>query len=97
MWTGITRIGQCIGFATNNTVFPNTFSMDVEIDTSLPAMDQNNILASYGITDFIMFSKSTQVNRSSLLGYYSEVTFGNDSPHKGELFAISTEVSNSSK
>ena len=44
-----------------------------------------------------MFSKSTQANRSSLLGYYSEVTFGNDSPHKGELFAISTEVSESSK
>ena len=44
-----------------------------------------------------MFSKSTQANRSSLLGYYAEVTLGNDSPDIAELFMVSTEVSESSK
>jgi hypothetical protein len=46
---------------------------------------------------FLMFSKNTEANRSSLLGYYAEVAFGNDSPDIAELFAVSTEVSESSK
>ena len=44
-----------------------------------------------------MFSKNKSVNNSSLLGYYAEVKLTNDSIKKAELFALSTEVLESSK
>ena len=46
---------------------------------------------------FLMFNKNTETNRNSLLGYYAEVKLGNDSPNIAELFAVSTEASESSK
>jgi len=47
--------------------------------------------------DFIMFSKDNSVNLSSLLGYYAEVEVVNDSNEKAKLFAVSTDISESSK
>tara|TARA_R100000234_G_C4884204_1_gene128688 strand:+ start:225 stop:548 length:324 start_codon:yes stop_codon:yes gene_type:complete len=47
--------------------------------------------------DFIMFSKNTAVNNSSLLGYYAEVKLTNDSRDKAELFTLGSEVVESSK
>ena len=47
--------------------------------------------------DFIMFSKDNATNMSSILGYYAEVTFTNDSNEKAKLFAVSTDISESSK
>jgi hypothetical protein len=47
--------------------------------------------------DFIMFSKNRAVNNNSLLGYYAEVKLKNDSTEKAELFALSSEVVESSK
>ena len=44
-----------------------------------------------------MFSKNKQANNSSLLGYYAEVKLTNDSTSKAELFALSSEVLESSK
>ena len=50
------------------------------------------------IVGFLMFSKSKLINNSSLNGYYAEVTFrNNDSHNKSEIFAINSEVSQSSK
>ena len=49
------------------------------------------------IGDFISFAKDKQVNTSSLLGYYASVNFVNNSPKKAELFAIGSEISESSK
>ena len=46
---------------------------------------------------FILFAKDIQVNESSLKGYYADVTFENSSNTKTELFAISSEVTSSSK
>jgi len=46
---------------------------------------------------FIFFAKDIQVNESSLKGYYADVTFENSSKTKTELFAISSEVTSSSK
>ena len=48
-------------------------------------------------SDFIMFSKNKEVNNSSLLGYYAEVKLTNNSTEKAELFALSSEVVESSK
>ena len=47
--------------------------------------------------DFIMFSKDNKVNLSSILGYYAEVKFVNNSPDEAELFSVGTEIFGSSK
>ena len=61
----------------------------IKVDTSLDPTT---------ITGFLMYSKSKVVNNSSLNGYYAEVTFRNNDPdNKSEIFAISSEVSQSSK
>jgi len=46
---------------------------------------------------FFLFSKNIQVEESSLKGYFANVEFKNESKKLAELFAISSEVSPSSK
>ena len=46
---------------------------------------------------YILFQKDSEINESSLKGYYADVTFENSSNMKTELFAISSEVAPSSK
>jgi len=61
----------------------------IMVDTSL---DPTNI------NGFLMYSKDKRVNNSSLNGYYAEVTLrNNDTNNRSEIFAISSEVSQSSK
>ena len=47
--------------------------------------------------DFIMFSKDNMANLSSLLGYYAEAKFENNSKGKIEMFGVSSEITQSSK
>ena len=47
--------------------------------------------------DFVLFSKDNKVNCSSLLGYYAEVKFKNNSSDKAEMAAAACEISESSK
>ena len=47
--------------------------------------------------DFIMFSKDNKTNLSSLLGYYAEIKFVNNSPDKAELFSVGADIFESSK
>jgi hypothetical protein len=46
---------------------------------------------------FILFSKNTMVNESSLKGYYANLTLENSSNKKAELFAVSSNITASSK
>ena len=46
---------------------------------------------------FISFVKDKKINTTSLLGYYAEVKFVNDSVGKVELFSVGSEVAESSK
>tara|TARA_Y100001938_G_scaffold121493_1_gene169104 strand:+ start:563 stop:928 length:366 start_codon:yes stop_codon:yes gene_type:complete len=46
---------------------------------------------------FISFVKDKKVNTSSLAGYYADVKFSNNSKEKIELFAVNSEISESSK
>ena len=46
---------------------------------------------------FIMFSKDNKVNLSSLLGYYAELQFVNNSSKEAELFSVGADVFISSK
>lgn len=46
---------------------------------------------------FIMFGKDNTINVSGLTGYFAEVEFRNNSNKKIELFAVGSDVSESSK
>ena len=46
---------------------------------------------------FISFAKEKKINTSSLLGYYADVKFVNDSKKKAELFSVGSELTESSK
>ena len=47
--------------------------------------------------DYIFFMKNNLVEQSSVLGYYNSVTIENNSKSRAELFAVSCEVTESSK
>tara|TARA_R100001163_G_scaffold27819_1_gene22465 strand:- start:420 stop:782 length:363 start_codon:yes stop_codon:yes gene_type:complete len=61
----------------------------------------NNTLDNFSIPDlfekYIMFSKDNRANLTSLVGYYAEAKFENNSKEKAELFSVSSEVAQSSK
>tara|TARA_R100001163_G_C4997378_1_gene147809 strand:+ start:435 stop:812 length:378 start_codon:yes stop_codon:yes gene_type:complete len=46
---------------------------------------------------YLMFSKPNSFNTSSLKGYYAQVRLDNNSTKKVELFAIGSEITESSK
>ena len=46
---------------------------------------------------YYFFTKNQVINTSSLSGYYADVQFQNNSRVKAELFAVSSEVTESSK
>ena len=48
-------------------------------------------------SSFILFSKDARANMSSLLGYYAEVEFVNNSTEEAEIFAVNSEIVESSK
>ena len=67
---------------------------DIEFESEAPA-DQIEAMTDF---DFIFFRKNEEVNKSGLKGYYMQTTFrNNDYNNPAELFAISSEVSGSSK
>ena len=43
-------------------------------------------------TDFMLFTKDSQVNTSGLLGYYADIEFSVTSGDKKELFAVNSEI-----
>ena len=90
--TGIVHIGKCI------KVGRLAGSGSISVDIADPDPTTQTLLANdINIGDFLMFSKDNKTNMSSILGYYAETTFMNGSPEKAELFAVSTEFSESSK
>ena len=47
--------------------------------------------------DYIFFTKNNVINTSSLLGYFADVKFENNSTGKIELFSVASEITESSK
>tara|TARA_Y100001963_G_scaffold153209_1_gene239546 strand:+ start:1033 stop:1377 length:345 start_codon:yes stop_codon:yes gene_type:complete len=47
--------------------------------------------------DYILFSKDNRANMMTLIGYYAEIKFINKSTSEAELFAVSSDVFESSK
>jgi hypothetical protein len=71
---------------TVNVIYEDDADGDGVVDVSPP-----------GINDYISFAKDKQINSSSLVGYYAEAKFINNSKEKAELFSVGSEVSESSK
>ena len=68
------------------------------LNTILCNWNPNPTWALFPTSDkFIMFSKDNKANLSSLLGYYAEVKFVNNSPDKAELFSVGADFFESSK
>ena len=63
-----------------------TITCDVASNTALPASN-----------DFLFFSKDNRANMTSSLGYYAEVEVKNNSTEKAEIFAMGSEIFESSK
>jgi len=49
------------------------------------------------LTSFILFTKDNKANLTSVLGYFANVQFRNDSQDYAELFAVGSEIVESSK
>ena len=58
------------------------------LNFTAPSLPSNN---------YVMFSKPNSFNTSGLKGYYAEVRLDNNSTEKVELFAVGSEISESSK
>ena len=72
--------------AINNST--NTITVDVG-STTIDTNDLNNKM--------LLFSKDNKVNTSGLKGYYAEVKMSNTSTIMSELYAVSSEIVQSSK
>jgi len=75
-------IGECV--AIDNST--NTITVDYNSGIPLP-----------NTGDYLFFAKNSNINTPGLMGYYAEVEMTNDSTQHAELFAVSSDVSESSK
>jgi len=66
----------------------------IEVDDSLFVNPPGNPLVA---ESFISFLKNNKVNKKSVKGYYAEIKLVNNSHEKAELFAVSSEIVESSK
>tara|TARA_R100001463_G_scaffold85_1_gene408 strand:- start:6422 stop:6778 length:357 start_codon:yes stop_codon:yes gene_type:complete len=78
----VVMLGACLTIASDRL----TMTVDYSAGTVLPTT-----------SSFIMFSKDKHSNPSGLLGYYAKVCFRNNSKEESELFAINTDIFESSK
>ena len=79
---------QIVGFGTVTEITEFTITVDETVfgNPKDPYADM-----------FILFTKNNNINSSSLLGYYADVKFENDSLEKIELFSVGSEITQSSK
>ena len=86
---------------------PNHNSFDVgahqfviDVDPQLTTLPSGQIISGLVLPseqDFLMFGKNNKANMSSMLGYYAELNFRNDSKEYAELFSICSEIQESSR
>tara|TARA_Y100001937_G_C6981756_1_gene268009 strand:+ start:59 stop:427 length:369 start_codon:yes stop_codon:yes gene_type:complete len=75
-----------VGVITAINYATNVITADIQNSTPLPTG-----------SSFFLFAKDNRANMSSLLGYYAEVEFSNNSTIKAELYSAGSEVFESSK
>jgi hypothetical protein len=77
-----------IGIIKVITVGTSSSTLLCNIDDSTPLPTTNS---------FILFEKNRAINEASIIGYYGEFKFINDSIEKAELFSAACELVESSK
>ena len=93
--TSVSNLGSFDNASLSNTVkLGAIISMT---DTTVSVSHDTAIVPVPPIGAYISFAKDTTVNTSNLLGYYASINFVNDSTDKIELFAVGSEISESSK
>tara|TARA_R100000655_G_scaffold109129_1_gene162783 strand:- start:1345 stop:1737 length:393 start_codon:yes stop_codon:yes gene_type:complete len=94
--SSIQEIEKVKSITTSNELTTITCEVDdslIDPITTLPYENANLPTSN----DFVLFSKDNIVNTSSILGYYAEVKFKNNSTYRAEMYATSCEISTSSK
>ena len=98
---GVNVLGVNVGLDPGaTTVSPFNTNIIVEYDPLLIGPDGDASIGDAMLilnNSFISFAKEKKINTSSLLGYYADVKFVNDSTEKAELFSVSSEIAESSK
>ena len=69
---------------------PTTTTPSIVCDTTLPGTIS-------GSSYFVLFSKDNKANLSSILGYYADVKFKNNSVAEAEMFSVGVDTFDSSK
>ena len=77
-----------LGYCTNIVLGDEAYTIDVDIDSDA----QTPVVG-----DYIFFGKDNKIGTSGVVGYFAEVEMRNDSLDSAELFAVSSEVTQSSK
>ena len=87
------------GFSTVAPSATTEFGVVTNIDPGglIISVTYDNSLSPPTTNDYLSFAKDKQVNSSSLVGYYAEAKFINNSKEKAELFSVGSEISESSK
>ena len=86
----VTSTNGSVEFGSN----PTFIGLITEVSNSYIRVADNSFIPENA---FILFAKNNVVNSGSLKGYFAEVTMRNDDTSYCELFAISSEVDQSSK
>ena len=90
---GFDKLSAAIEIGDITTINRTTSVITIDTATATtPITDSRDI-----VNKFMFFSKNNAINSSGLTGYYAEVKMKNTSVVESELFAVSSEVSLSSK
>lgn len=86
------------GFNTSSIPVTTVFGFITAITTTSITVEYDDVkvippLIGY----FIFFQKDKKVSMSSILGYYMQTDFVNNSKEKAELFSVGSEIQESSK
>ena len=92
------EIGEILSIDNTTSLSDGTLTTSIEFDND-PSVELPTLV------DFIFFSKNdksstginTNVNKTSLLGYYAKARFRNTDSNKAEIYIVNTEVNESSK
>ena len=75
-------------------------SFSIVVDTAIPYLGVGAVDLGFTMptsSDYVFFTKNNNHDMASLLGYYAQVQFENDSTTAAELFSVGMEVAESSK
>jgi hypothetical protein len=89
------QVGDIVYYLNSGTVVELGKLLTISGKTITCEIDQNQ--ANPSNNSFILFSKDNRKNLTSITGYYAEVEMKNDSQEYAEIFAVGSEIFESSK